>query len=100
MSCTSSCPTPGRHPSYGACLRAKHIATTGLESTGPGFATNEQKAWDSELDRYADAVRQGLQPASTKTRDIDLAVEASNETGVPYRADAPPITAAEAMGNG
>lgn len=89
MACSSGCKTQD-HKSYGDCLRAKHTAVTGLESTNPSFDRTSNKAWDRELDRYQDAVRQGIQPASTKTAQIDAAVEVSQQLGIPFKADAPP----------
>jgi hypothetical protein len=42
------------------------------------------KAHDKELGSYYDAVRQGIEPISTKKRDIDAAVRLSNDTGVAF----------------
>lgn len=39
------------------------------------------KAHDKELGSYYDAVRQGIEPVSTKQKDIDAAVVASNTAG-------------------
>jgi hypothetical protein len=39
------------------------------------------KAHDKELGSYYDAIRQGIEPVSTKQRDIDAAVAASNTAG-------------------
>ena len=39
------------------------------------------KAHDKELGSYYDAVRQGIEPVSTKQRDIDQAVKMSNSEG-------------------
>ena len=39
------------------------------------------KAHDKELGSYYDALRQGIEPVSTKQRDIDQAVKMSNEEG-------------------
>lgn len=86
--CASNCPH-GDCPSYGACLRRKNIGVTALESTHPSFSRNTQKAWDAELDRYEAAVKQGIQPASTKTADINAAVELSQATGKAFTAENP-----------
>lgn len=40
-----------------------------------------QKAWDKELDNYADATRQGLSPAGTKQHHIDRAVKEAENGG-------------------
>lgn len=39
------------------------------------------KAHDKELGSYYDAIRQGIEPVSTKQKDIDAAVAASNTAG-------------------
>ena len=39
------------------------------------------KAHDKELESYYSAVRQGIEPRSTKQHDIDAAVRISNEVG-------------------
>ena len=86
--CSRGCPTQD-HSSYGACLRAKGVVSTGLESIhGRGFARDVQKAWDHELSEYRSAVKQGIQPATTNLPDIRKAVDISNATGQAYRADA------------
>lgn len=89
MSCASSCKTQD-HPTYGACLRSKGLAVTGLESTNPSFTREATKAWDSELDAYAAARAQGIQPASTKREHIEAAVEVSQQLQMPFDASAPP----------
>jgi hypothetical protein len=42
------------------------------------------KAHDKELGSYYDAIRQGVEPISTKQKDIDAAVRLSNDTGVAF----------------
>ena len=42
------------------------------------------KQHDKELGSYFDAVRQGIEPISTKQRDIDAAVKFSNEMGTAF----------------
>ena len=44
-------------------------------------AQNKNRANDRELDAYRSARKQGIQPRSTKMKDIDLAVRASEEVG-------------------
>ena len=39
------------------------------------------KQHDRELQSYYDATRQGIEPRSTKSKDIDAAVKLSNEAG-------------------
>jgi len=42
------------------------------------------KAHDKELGSYYSAIRQGIEPVSTKQKDIDAAVRLSNDTGVAF----------------
>jgi hypothetical protein len=42
------------------------------------------KSHDKELGSYYDAVRQGIEPVSTKKKDIDAAVRLSNDMGVAF----------------
>ena len=42
------------------------------------------RAHDKELSSYFDATRQGIEPISTKTKDIQAAVRLSNDTGVAF----------------
>ena len=86
--CTSGCRVGG-HASTGECLKAKQITVGGLESVDPTFTREREKAWNSELDLYASARAQGIQPESTKRGDIEAAIELSNITGTPYNAEAP-----------
>lgn len=87
MKCSAGCPTKD-HRSYGECLRSKGVVTTGLESTGPGFARSFQKSWDHELDAYSAARKQGIQPATTNLADVRKAVDISNATGKAFDASA------------
>lgn len=86
MACASSCKTQD-HASYGECLRSKRVATTGLETTNPSFATDRQKKWDKELDAYESAVKQGVQPEGTTMPKIEKAMRISEATGTAYRAE-------------
>jgi hypothetical protein len=45
-----------------------------------------QKKWDSDLDAYRDARRQGIQPAGTDRASVDRALAISNQTGTAYQA--------------
>ena len=46
------------------------------------------KQHDRELGSYFDATRQGIEPVSTKQRDIDAAVRLSNDMGVAFDGNA------------
>jgi hypothetical protein len=43
--------------------------------------TMSAKKWDNELALYRSARAQGIQPSSTKTKDIRNAIDISNKTG-------------------
>jgi hypothetical protein len=51
----------------------------------PGEASSRMdmsaKKWDNELALYRSARAQGIQPSSTKTKDIRNAIDISNKTG-------------------
>lgn len=51
-----------------------------------GFIDNgyTQRKWDNELKAYRDARAQGIQPKSTKLKDIQAAVDKSNKSGKAY----------------
>lgn len=89
MACTSACKTKTCQ-SYAECLRNKGVAVTGLESTSSSFTREAQKSWNSELDLYESAVKQGIQPESTNRKDVEAAIEASQILESPFRADSPP----------
>lgn len=42
------------------------------------------KEHDKELGSYFDAIRQGVEPVSTRKKDIDAAMKLSNSTGVAF----------------
>lgn len=71
MSCSTACPTQD-HKSWGECVRSKGLQ---LSPHVNGEYAVRQKAWDSELDHYASAVRQGLSPAGTKRHQVDAAIK-------------------------
>lgn len=73
------------HPEYvEGCFGCKagslHLAYTGIN----GSDATAQKHWDRELDEYRAAVAQGMQPESTKTKDIRAAVAWSDKHQVAY----------------
>lgn len=80
MACRSGCPTQD-HESWGACARAS-------VQFAPWYASDSEagKAWHGELAEYRSAVSQGIQPASTKTKDIRAAVELSKAADRPFNA--------------
>lgn len=52
-----------------------------------GWDMNQVKRDNKELDSYYAATRQGIEPISTKQKDIDAAVKFSNETGSAFDAN-------------
>jgi len=72
--CGKGCPT------FGACLRGKRI------TIGDPVTREAVKRWDGNLDSYEKARRNGMQPASTRQRDIDAAWSISDKIGEAYRA--------------
>lgn len=69
--CSTSCPTKD-HASFGECMRSKNLHLS--PHVNDAYATR-QVAWDKELDNYASAVRQGLNPAGTKQHHVDAAIK-------------------------
>lgn len=80
MPCSSTCPTQD-HETYGACMRAKSVKVADVTYT----AANQKHT--KELSSYERARKQGIQPKSTRAKDIDRAVQISEKTGTAYRAD-------------
>ena len=56
------------------------------EARNDGVMTAKQH--DKELGSYYSAIRQGIEPVSTKQKDIDAAVRLSNDTGVAFNGNA------------
>lgn len=88
MACSSGCPTPGKHASFGECMRAKNVSTAPGETTKGTYGYSREKVWDAELKEYGEARLQGIQPASTNLGDIRAAVAMSNSTDSAYDAGA------------
>jgi len=72
--CTSNCYTKD-HLTFGECMRAKNL------QVAPIANLVASKAWDRELNEYRAAKAQGINPSSTKTKNIRDAVEISQRTG-------------------
>lgn len=54
MSCSSGCPTPGAHASWGECVKAKNTRV-GWAASAAGRDRTAEKKWDKELSDYRDA---------------------------------------------
>ena len=78
MACRSGCPTQD-HASWGECARAANLRVA-FCGVGGGDAT-KQKKWDAELQSYRDARAAGIQPATTRSKDIKAAVALSDKAG-------------------
>ena len=80
MACSSGCPSPGSHRSWGECVRSKRASVAGLESTGSQVGRSYEKAFDRENDRFAQAVRDGLNPESVTNEAVEAAYRAADLT--------------------
>lgn len=78
--CTSSCKTQD-HESYGECLQSNIPMFAGVTPSKSGYDQDKVKKDQKELDSYFAAVKQGIEPRSTRQPDIDQAVKLSNEAG-------------------
>ena len=84
MACSTGCPTQD-HRSFGECLRSKALQVD-VAVPGTGYDPAKNRAWDSRIDSYKEARRQGVQPPGTRKSQIDAAVRASDAAGEPFRA--------------
>ncbi len=78
--CTSSCKTKD-HDSYGECIRSNTPMFVGVNPTKTGWDQDKVKKDEREIQSYWDATRQGIEPRSTRKKDIDAAVKLSNDAG-------------------
>lgn len=79
--CKSSCKTQD-HATESDCWRENMPMFTGYQSSkGPAYDRTWVKSDEKELQSYYDAVKQGIEPRSTRKKDIDAAVALSNENG-------------------
>jgi hypothetical protein len=53
----------------------------GVNPTRTGWDQDKVKKDEKEIQSYWDATRQGIEPRSTRKKDIDAAVKLSNEAG-------------------
>lgn len=79
--CTSGCKTKD-HSTYAECLQQNMpMISPSSTPSRSGWDRDKIKKDDKELDSYYSAVRQGIEPRSTRQKDIDAAVKLSNESG-------------------
>lgn len=84
MACRTGCATKD-HQSYAECLR-DGAARVAYCASASGRDYSAQKKWDKELSAYKAARAEGIQPAGTKTKQIESAKAISDMTGSAYRA--------------
>jgi hypothetical protein len=53
----------------------------GVSPTRTGWDQDKVKRDEKEIQSYWDATRQGIEPRSTRKKDIDAAVKLSNDAG-------------------
>jgi hypothetical protein len=81
MNCTASCKTKD-HATYEECLKSNMpMIAPSSQPSRTGWDMKKIKSDNKELDSYYSAVKQGIEPISTKQKDIDAAVKLSNEAG-------------------
>jgi hypothetical protein len=78
--CTSSCKTKD-HANYGECIRSNTPMFVGVNPTKTGWDQDKVKRDEKEIQSYWAATKQGIEPRSTRKKDIDAAVKLSNEAG-------------------
>lgn len=77
QNCSSTCETKD-HTSFGACLRGKRLSLS--PHVNDTYSTR-QRAWDGELDRYAWARSQGVEPEGTTREKVDAAIAKAEVNG-------------------
>lgn len=77
-----------KHPEFvEGCFGCKvSTLTVAYCGVGGGDATRQRK-WDNELAAYRDARAQGVQPETTRSKDISAAMHWSEKAGVAYSAE-------------
>ena len=73
------------HPDYvEGCFGCKASTVDLNAGEASTRLTMSSKKWDNELALYRQARSQGIQPDTTKTKDIRRAIDISNKTGKAY----------------
>lgn len=80
------CTCGAGHETFGACIRAKGIKI-GWSRSAAGFDLTAEKSKNRELDLYAQAKAQGIQPGTTGSQSTRYALDISDQTGKAFRAD-------------
>ena len=71
------------YPCFGCKAKSLQLST----GDANGKRIMSSGAFDRELNSYYSATAQGIEPISTKQKDIDAAVRVSNDTGVAFDAN-------------
>lgn len=71
---------------FGACIRAKGIRI-GWSRSAAGLDRTEEINKERELSLYKQARDQGIQPGTTNTQSSRFALDFSDQTGRPFKAD-------------
>lgn len=77
--CRTGCKTQD-HTDWGDCARSANLSISNEAIAG------EMKKNNAELNAYKDARKHGIQPASTKMKDIQSAVRMSDKAGKALKA--------------
>lgn len=85
MSCRTGCITRDCE-SFAACLRGAGVRVA-YSNSAKNLDASTQKKWDADLDYYRSARAEGIQPSTTKRKDVEAAVRASDHHGSAFRAD-------------
>ena len=86
--CSSGCPTPGVHRTWGECMRAKNTRV-GWANSAAGLDLSKEKRFQKELSDYRSAREQGVQPAGTTGARVQEAMRLSEDTGRAFNAEKP-----------
>ena len=82
--CSASCLTRD-HATWGECIRGKGLKISWANSAG-GMDLTQEKKWQRDLDAYANARKQGIQPAGTSRQQVEDAKILSDQTGTAFQA--------------
>ncbi len=78
--CTQSCKTQD-HESYGECMQSNMPMFMGVNPTKTGWDQDKVNKDEKELKSYYSALKQGVEPRSTRNKDIDAALKLSDKAG-------------------
>ncbi len=82
--CSASCLTRD-HETWGECVRGKGLKVGWANSAG-GMDLTREKKWQADLDAYASARKEGIQPAGTNRQQVEDAKILSDLSGTAYQA--------------